>query len=204
MITLDQFKQIAPQCKNQELWYNTIVDILPTYTIDSNLRIAAFMAEMVYESNQFNEISENLNYSAEGLIKTFPIHFNSVEATEYQHQPEKIANRVYGCRNGNGDETSGDGYKYRGRGLVQLTFHDNYSACSQSLNGDNLFLDDPDQLLRPDVAVSAACWYWNNHNLNALADAGDLLGITKKINGGINGQNERESLYQKILGIINE
>lgn len=200
--TIDQFKQFAPECKSPDAWYAAIMAVLSKYNLDNTLRAAAFFAEMSYESNQFNEISENLNYSAEGLLKTFPSHFNKQEAAQYAHQPEKIANRVYANRMGNGDEASGDGNKYHGRGIIQLTGHENYHAASQNIMGDELFVDDPDQLLRPDMAVETACWFWNNHNLNVLADNQNLQGITKIINGGELGEDGRVANYNTMLTLL--
>lgn len=202
-LSLEQFCAILPQCKQQQLWYDAIMETLPQYEIDTELRFACFVAQCAHESNSFNTLTENLNYSRDGLLKVFPKYFNQVSVDAYARQPQKIANRVYGNRMGNGNEASGDGFKYRGRGLIQLTGKDNYRACSMTLYGDDTLLNEPDQLLHPSNAVAAAAWYWNSRNLSPLADEQDMITITKKINGGANGLSERLSIYQHCLNVLN-
>lgn len=182
-------------------WYIPIVGIFEKYEINTRLRIAAFMAQVGHESNSFTALSENLNYSAEGLTKTFKKYFPTIESTKgYARDPMKIANKVYADRMGNRDEASGDGWKYRGRGLIQLTGADNYKA----------FAEDVDMLV-PDVltyletkagSLESACWYWKKNNLNKLADLKDLVGMTKKINGGVIGLSDRQDRYNKALSIL--
>src|SRR5690606_13433976 len=139
----------------------------------------------------------NLNYSAEGLLKTFGKYFTSLQAKEYARKPEKIANRVYANRGGNGNETSGDGWKYRGRGFIQLTLKDNYKALSNATGID--YVSNPDLLLNEADAMISALWYWNKRNLNKYADVGDLKGATRVINGGYNGLADRQQKYDKYL-----
>lgn len=201
-LSFEQFCLIVPQCKKQQEFYDAIVEILPTYDIDTELRFAAWMAQMMHESNQFNTLTENLNYSAQGLLKTFPTHFNTSSASTCSRKPEMIANTAYANRMGNGDFASGDGWKYRGRGLIQLTGHDNYAECSRALYEDDTLLDDPDQLLHPVNAVSAAAWFWDTHELNVFADAQDMKAITKKINGGYIGLEERINNYNHCLDVL--
>jgi putative chitinase len=133
---------------------------------------------------------ENLNYRPETLCKVWPHYFNESNANDYAHQPEKIANRAYANRMGNGPEESGDGWKFCGRGLIQITGKDNYSRFAQSI--DTPVEEVPEFLGTFEGAIQSACWFWESNNLNALADNGDVLGLTKKINGGTLGLDERK------------
>ncbi len=183
-------------------WADPIADACDTHQVDTPLRLAAFLAQTAHESGLFTALVENLNYSAAGLLATFPTHFDAPAAAEYAHQPEKIANRVYAGRMGNGEEASGDGWKYRGHGLLQLTGRDDFRDCGAALDLD--LLADPDQLLKPVPAALSATWEWNRSGLNELADVGNFLRITLKINGGYNGLKDRIDLYtraKKALGI---
>lgn len=165
-------------------------------------RRASFLAQCAHESGQFTVISENLNYSAAGLQKTFPRYFPTPElAAQYQRKPQMIANRVYANRMENGSEASGDGWKYRGRGFIQLTGKRNYRLCGADL-GINL-LEDPDYLSRSPIgAVESALWFWQRNNLNSYADRDDLKGQTFIINGGYNGLKERQAYYDKAKSIL--
>jgi putative chitinase len=166
-----------------------------SYHLNTPLRIAHFMAQIEHESG-LKPISENLNYSVKGLLSTFSKYFTTTKlATDYARQPEKIANKVYANRMGNGDETSGDGWKYRGRGFIQLTGKNNYLVLSKDTRID--FLNNPDLLLNEANAIIAALHFWNISKLNVLADAYNFKGITKKINGGFNGIEDRERLLNK-------
>jgi putative chitinase len=184
-------------------WFAAINDNLPEYGITSVERVAAWLAQMGHESGDFKELKENLNYGAKGLRVTFPKYFPSDEmALAYQRQPEKIANRVYGGRMGNGSEETGDGWKYHGRGLIQITGKDNYTHCSNALYGDLSLLENPDMLCDMDGAVRSACWFWNSRNLNPLADAGDIVTITKRINGGTIGLDDRTNRWHRALSVL--
>jgi len=184
-------------------WYEPICDNLPDYDIKSIPRVAAWLAQMGHESGDLRELQENLNYGAKGLRVTFGKYFPTDEmALEYQRQPEKIANRVYGNRMGNGPEITGDGWKFHGRGLVQITGKENYTHCSMALYGDDRLLENPDLLCEMDGAVRSACWYWNSRNLNSLADIGDTETITKRINGGTIGLADREARYRHCLTVL--
>lgn len=183
-------------------WIAPLQAACDRYYINTPLRIAAFLAQVGVESARLTALSENLNYSAEGLLATFPKYFNAVEAAQYERQPQKIANRVYANRYGNGNEVSGDGWKFRGRGLFGVTFHDNYAACGKALVLP--LLDHPELLEQPSNAAMAAGWFWDSHDLMKLADAGRFEGISRAINGGLNGYSERLALYaaaKKILGV---
>lgn len=164
--------------------------LLGNYGINTPLRLAHFFAQLAHESN-LKPIEENLNYSESGLLKTFPKYFNKEQAKAYARKPKNIANRVYGNRMGNGDEKSGDGYKYRGRGFIQLTGKNNYLLLTKDTRID--FLNNPDLLLTEVNAMIAALWFWSTNKLNTLADKDDVLGITKKINGGTNGLADRKN-----------
>jgi putative chitinase len=174
-------------------WVAPLQAACDRFGIDTPLRVAAFLAQCGVESARLTAVSENLNYSAAGLLSTFGKYFDAASAAQYANQPQRIANRVYAGRYGNGDEASGDGWRYRGRALIGITFRDNYVLCGMGLNLP--LLDHPELLEQPDNSADAAAWYWFNRNLNALADQGNFLQITKAINGGLNGYSERLALY---------
>jgi putative chitinase len=168
------------------------------YGLTTKLRIAHFMAQIEHESG-LKPISENLNYSAQRLVDVFPKYFkNRIEATPYARRPEKIANRVYANRMGNGTYETGEGWKYRGRGFIQITGKENYHRLSNDNDID--FLHNPDLLLEEPNAMISALWFWKIKGLNKFADANDILTITKRINGGINGLEHRKQLLGKYLG----
>ena len=181
-------------------WFNSFIDSLPEDMIESPNRIAGFLAQTSHESGKYKFLVENLNYSDKGLLKTFPKYFNESNVMEYARKPEAIANRVYANRMGNGDEASGDGWKYCGRGLIQLTGKNNYQAFADSEQMDIEEL--PNYLTTYVGAVRSALWFWNKNNLNVTADAGDLVMMTKKINGGTHGLAERTAEYKRILEIV--
>lgn len=201
MFTLHQLKEIIPGNPNTEAWYEALVQILPEYEIDTPERIAAFLAQCVHESGGFKAIKENLNYKAASLRKVFPKYFPTDElAAQYAHNQEAIANRVYGNRMGNGDEDSGDGYTYCGRGLIQLTGHDNYRAFADSLS---MTMPETVEFLQTfEGCVQSACWFWESNGLNDLADKGDIKGMTKRINGGYIGLEDRIKHYEHALHVI--
>jgi putative chitinase len=163
--------------------------------VNTPLKIAHFMAQIEHESG-LKPISENLNYSAAGLRKTFKKYFPTIElANKYARKPEMIANKVYANRMGNGNETSGEGWKYRGRGFLQITGKENYYRLANDTDID--CLKKPDLLLEEANAMISALWFWNLKGLNQLADKDDIVGITKKINGGLNGIVPRKQLLFK-------
>lgn len=177
-----------PDC---DYYYDALQKVLPEYKIDTPLRICHFLAQILHESGHLKYKCENLNYSAESLRKVFPKYFKTAEiAQQYARKPEKIANRVYANRMGNGNEASGDGWKYRGRGLIQLTGKDNYKTCGQDLDID--LINDPNWIiLNAKNCVRAACWFWSKNKLNELADKDDIVSITKRINGGLTNISDR-------------
>ena len=194
-ITSDQIKVILPDCKNPNDVTTALNLVLEKYEINTVNRVAGFLAQCGHESGQFNITHENLNYSTQGLRGTFPKYFpNDGIANTYARNPEKIGNRVYANRMGNGDETSGDGYKYRGRGAIQLTGHDNYAAFGKSIGKE--MADTITYLETLPGAIESACWFWKNNHVNATCDADDIVAMTKKINGGTIGLDERKELYE--------
>lgn len=169
--------------------YKTILD---KAGVNTPLRLSHFFAQLAHESG-LEPIQENLNYSAEGLNKTFKKYFPTLESAKpYSRNKEKIANKVYANRMGNGDEKSGEGYKFRGRGYIQITGKDNYTNLSNDTKVD--YLSDPDKLLNEADSMIAALWYWKRIKGNTLADKDDVLAITKAINGGTNGLAHRTQL----------
>lgn len=203
MLTEDALLQIIPNCRKPELWVEHLNEELPNYSILSSEEIASFMSQTGHESGHFNILSENLNYSKEGLRRVFPKYFPTEElALMYARKPQMIANRVYANRMGNGTESSGDGWKFRGRGLIQCTGTRNYAACSQFLFGDDRLLEDPDLLLEPKYAILSACWFWTANKLNDYAD--DVEKTTKIVNGGHHGLADREAIYERAIDALNE
>ena len=170
------------------------------FNINTMLRLAAFIAQVGHESGRLATTVENLNYSADGLVKTWPSRFTAASAAAVARQPQKIANIVYASRMGNGNEASGDGWKYRGRGLIQVTGKSNYDAYSQA-SGFNAVAN-PDALAEAVHASMSAGWFWDSKGLNPYADRSDFLTITKRINGGTNGQADRELLYKKAIIVL--
>ncbi|KAF1056648.1 MAG: hypothetical protein GAK44_00159 [Pseudomonas delhiensis] len=179
---------------------------LAQWRIDTPARAAAFLAQVGHESAQFTRLEENLVYSAQRLADVWPRRFRgsdgspNEQARALAYQPEAIANRVYAGRNGNGDEVSGDGWRFRGRGLLQVTGRSNYRAVGQALQLP--LLDSPQRLLDAPAACQSAAWWWQAHGLNALADAGDFEAITRTINGGLAGQDERLRLWRKAQAVL--
>ena len=183
-----------------EQWTDALNKILPDYGIDTPQRVAAFVAQSAHESGNFTALHENLNYKAESLCKVWPKYFNAGNANDYAHNPEKIANRAYGGRMGNGDEASGDGFRYCGRGLIQLTGKANYQAFADSI--ETPVEQIPEFLQTFEGAVQSACWFWESNSLNQYADSGDIVTMTKRINGGTIGLADRQAHYNHALQIF--
>ena len=162
---------------------------------------AAFIGQCSHECNHFKTLEENLNYRAETLHQLWPQRFPTMEiANAYAHQPSRIANKVYGGRMGNRDEQSGDGFRFHGRGLIQLTGHDSYYHCGQALGVD--LVANPDLVATPKYAALSAGWFWSTHNLNAAAAAEDWTKVTKIINGGTFGIEERVALTKHAIAVL--
>jgi putative chitinase len=185
-----------------EQYIDQLEEALPKYGIaNTKTRIAHFFAQILHESGSMRFDMENLNYSSDALRRVFGKYFKTKEdADACARKPEKIANRVYANRMGNGDEASGDGWRYRGRGLIQLTGRNNYAAFAEWV-GDSRIMDDPD-LVSTEYAVHSAVFFWDRNNLNELADGDDVVAVTRRVNGGTNGLAHRRELLNKANGLL--
>lgn len=213
MLTLAQLKQMIPRNPYVKEWHEALAQpqeelggstLLDDYDINTPKRIAAFVAQCAHESGGFTALKENLNYKWETLRRLFPKYFLTDElAKEYASKPnrqEAIANRIYAGRMGNGDESSGDGWRFCGRGLIQLTGRSNYQSFADSLEMN--INDVPAYLATFEGAAQSACWFWETNKLNQWADAGDIMTLTKRINGGTIGLNDRIKHYNHALSIM--
>lgn len=203
-LTKEQLKQLLPKNPYIDQWHNALSQLLPDYEINTPQRVAAFIAQCSHESAGFTALRENLNYRWQSLRKIFPKYFPTDElAQEYANKPNKqeaIANRVYANRMGNGPESSGDGWRFCGRGLIQLTGRDNYSWFAASLG---IPVEEASDYLQTfEGAAQSACWFWETNGLNRWADAGDILTLTKKINGGTIGLDDRIKHYNHALHVL--
>lgn len=181
-----------------------IPSVMEKFQINTPLRLCHFLAQCAHESGNFKAVSENLNYGAKGLLGTFKKYFpTEAKALQYERKPEKIANLVYASRMGNGDEASGDGFKYRGRGYIQLTGKINYESFDKVVE-ENVTTN-PD-LVATKYPLLSAAWFWNSRTLNILADKGatdaDVTAITKKVNGGTHGLDDRIAKFKKFYGLL--
>ena len=210
---------VAAKIKDPDKWLQPLIETCVEFEINTEQRVAAFLAQTSHESGGYTMLTENLNYRAATLAACWPNRFAELGpnkkpkrdakgaliptkvALSIEKKPELIANMVYSSRMGNGPPQSGDGWKYRGRGLKQLTGKDNYKRCGAALNLD--LVNNPDLLLEPLPAARSAGWFWKVNNLSPLADASDIKGMTKKINGGYIGLEARQSLFDKIMEAIN-
>ena len=202
-LTKEQLKQLLPKNPYVDHWHHALEQLLPDYEINTPQRIAAFIAQCSHESAGFTALKENLNYKAETLSRIWPKYFPPEIAKAYASMPNKqeaIANRAYANRMGNGDEHSGDGWKFCGRGLIQLTGRSNYQAFADSLEMN--IEDLPEYLGTFEGAAQSACWFWESNNLNQWADKGDILTLTKKINGGTLGLEDRVKHYEHALHVL--
>jgi len=209
---------VAAKIKDPDKWLQPIIETCVEFEINTEKRVAAFLAQTSHESGGYTMLTENLNYRAATLAACWPNRFAELGANKkpkrdakgaliptkvalsIEKKPELIANMVYSSRMGNGLPQSGDGWKYRGRGLKQLTGKDNYKRCGDALNLD--LVNNPDLLLEPLPAARSAGWFWKVNNLSPLADASDIKGMTKKINGGYIGLEARQALFDKIMAAI--
>lgn len=199
-VSLDQLTKILKNEKIAAEWVDLLNAAFEEYEINTSKRVAMFIAQVGHESGDFRVLTENLNYSAAGLKRVFKKYFNDDNAEEYAGKPDKIANYVYANRMGNGDEASGDGWKYRGGGLIQLTGKSNYLKYAKKLGKS---ADELCKSIRSiEDALRTACLYWNDNQLSSLADSDDVNAVTKKINGGLNGVADRKKRYEEALAII--
>lgn len=173
------------------------------WDITTNSRIAAFLAQAAHESAELTQLEENLNYSAEALLRVWPSRFTPDQAAACARKPESIANRVYSNRLGNGPPESGDGWRYRGRGIFQLTGRANYSTCSIAIAGDvDTLILNPELLATPEYACESAGWFWSSRGLSELADRGGFEDITRRINGGLNGYQDRCAYLNRAVEVL--
>jgi putative chitinase len=200
ILSKKQLAELIPKNPYVDHWHHAMEQCLPDYDINTPRRIAAFVAQCAHESGGFRFLTENLNYRAESLVKTWPRYFNSGNAGSYARNPQRIANRAYADRMGNGNEASGDGWRFCGRGLIQLTGRSNYQAFADSIETD--INDIPDYLATFEGAVQSACWFWETNNLNKWADLGDIVTLTKRINGGTLGLDDRMKHYTHALHVL--
>jgi putative chitinase len=214
-ITSEQLQAIMPEADTQTIqtYLPYLNQEMPVYQINTPIRAGAFLAHLAHESGQFSVVTENLNYRAERLQVVFPKHFPSPAIAQlFAAKPEKIANKVYANRLGNGPEASGDGWRFKGRGLIQLTGRASYGDCSRALTGSkNTFQDAPELLATPQYAVASACWFWTVYKtLNEVADQPDtwvtmyknkrynkFQWLTIRINGGLNGYEDRLAFWER-------
>lgn len=210
-ITEQQLLHVLPNARRQAgVFVSAINRAAGRFNITSRVRLAAFLAQVGHESGELQHLVENLNYSAQALANTWPARFAEDSqarvkapnglALRLQRQPEAIANAVYGGRMGNGPAASGDGYSFRGRGLIQLTGRANYAAAGADLGLD--LVAQPELLEQPEHAAMAAAWFWASRGLNDLADRGDFEGITRRINGGLTGLAERRALWERAKAVL--
>ena len=200
-LTKQQLKELLPKNPYIDQWHHALSQLLPDYEINTPQRIAAFIAQCAHESGNFIFLSENLNYKAESLMKIFSKYFKDIgTAKQYEKNPQKIANKIYADRMGNGNEASGDGYKYRGRGAIQLTGHDNYKSFADSIGQS---IDETVAYTETLAgAIESACWFWNKNKLNQYADSADLVTLTKRINGGTIGLDDRVKHYNHNIEVL--
>lgn len=192
---------LAVGVKDPLLWLEPVRDTCRLFKIETKPQIAAFLAQTAHESAGYTRLTENLNYSAEVLMKVWPKRFpTKIIADAFARKPELIANQVYSNRMGNGPVQSGDGWRYRGRGLKQLTGKDNYGRCAEGLGVD--LLKEPGMLLTPKYAALSAGWFWSVNDCGPLADAGEFERLTKRINGGLIGLADRKARYERALATL--
>ena len=198
-ITVQQLLQILPNASQVAGIFVPVLNVaMNRYQIVGARRIAAFIAQVGHESGHLTRLVENLNYSADALRKTWPSRFNVELAAAAARKPEQISNIAYGNRMGN--TAPGDGWKYRGRGLIQITGQNNYRACGEALGLD--LIAQAELLEKPQHACMSAAWFWATNGLNTLADAGKFDAIIQRINGGQNGAADRQALYAKALKVL--
>jgi len=202
MVNSQQLQQlhIGPE------WVDALNETFQRFDISTPLRQAAFIGQCGHECGNFRILEENLNYRAATLLKLFSQNpkrlwgFTPDSAAEYEKQPKKIANRIYGNRMNNRDEASGDGYRFRGRGCIQLTGSANYHHAGQALGVDLIM--QPELVATPQYAALTAGWFWNTHKLNQYADSQDYRTMTKKINGGFIGLDDRIKHINEALSVL--
>lgn len=211
-VTREQVIQIMPECSHViDRYLDPLNEAFDRFEINTPIRQAAFLAQIGHESTRMTRIEENLNYSANGLMRTFPDYFTAETAKDFAYKPMNIANKVYANKGGNGDEASGEGWKFRGRGFIQVTLRRNYEQRGKRLVQDvAYFVNSPDLLLEPQWCIRSACDYWDEMDLNHFADAdaeASFRDLTRRINRALRGLDDRLSLWRnakKILGVTSQ
>lgn len=199
ILTATTLQQMMPRAPRP--WLEAMAVELPLAGIDTPHEVASFVAQVAHESNELTHLEENLNYSAERLMVVWPKRFPSHDiAQRYEHNPERLANYVYANRIGNGDEASGDGWHFHGRGPIQLTGRRNYAACGADIGEELLAV--PGLLLLPLPGIRSALWFWRMMNLDEIDDDRDVKAETRRINGGENGLVERQRYFNHCLRIL--
>jgi len=208
VITLEQFSAMIPTNREADDWYEIAVDMFKKYNIITNNRIAGFMAQCAHESRDFTALEENLNYSESSLNRVFGRYFGTGKrnAKEYARNPEKIANYVYqdefrSKRGALGNTNPGDGWRFRGRGIKQLTGRNNYSAFAKTVR--MTAEEAAEYVATKQGAFESACWFWKTNNIASYADKGDIVGMSKRINGGTIGLDDRKRRWNTALAILN-
>ena len=197
---IQQLKAIMPGC-DADLWLPELEKVMAERQIDSPIRIATFLAHVAIESGEMRTLVENMNYSVGRLMEIWPTRFPSAEvAGAYAHNPAKLGNFVYANRLGNGAPSTGDGFSFRGRGLLQATGRDHYHEARLALNVD--LTAKPELLEQPSWASAEAAWWWEKQGLNAIADTGDMKQSTLKINGGLNGYSGRVAYWRRGMNVL--
>ncbi len=195
-LTAERLQHILPRAPRP--WLDACIELMPAAGIDTPNEVASFLAQCAHESDDFRRLEENLNYSAERLMQVWPRRFPTFEiARKYEHVPERLANFVYANRIGNGDEASGDGWRFHGRGPIQLTGRRNYTACGEDIGAD--LIGHPELLLTPYTGIRSALWFWRTHNLDEIDDDEDVRLETRRTNGGEIGLAHRQRLFNHIL-----
>lgn len=208
-----QLLRIAPRCPDTITWAAALNEAMREWGIESRLQVAHWLAQLAHESTEFTRLVENLNFRAPERIRdVWPLRFWLPSAKEPTRPPVRrdarefvgnamlLANYVYAGRNGNGSESSGDGWRYRGRGPIQLTFKDNYARAGQALGLP--LVGQPEIVVDPDVGARVAAWFWSDKRLGPLADLNELVAITKKINGGTHGIDDRRRYLQTAMRVL--
>ena len=198
---VEQVAELLPRV-NSLLWHDAMQRVLPKWDIDTIDRVAGFIAQTSHESAGYSVLTENLNYSAEALDKIFPKYFKRAgrDAKDYHRQPEKIANVIYANRMDNGDTDSGDGWRFRGGGILQLTGRYNYTQFGKA---EDKTAEEATEFVRSPIgALASACWFWDTNNINKYCDNQDITGMTKRINGGTIGLEDRKKHYAHALEVL--
>ena len=182
------------------LFLEPVEETCRSFQITTPLRLAHFLAQTAHESARYTALEENLNYGAAGLLATWPSRFDAVTAEKFARQPERIANRVYADRMGNGPETSGDGWRFRGRGILQVTGRASYRSIGEFLGVD--LEAQPELLATPRLAALAAGWYWSARDINTLCDRDDAIAVTEAVNGGRHGLEQRIELLGQVKAVL--